>query len=599
MTDNGQTNVPATTAAATTALAPNPEIRPGMGLVLTNLQDAFYVARMFHSSGMMPVGLDTPQKVFVALVMGAELGISAMQSVQNIAPINGRPAVWGDLMLALCEQSGVMDDFEEREEGEGDSYVATCIVKRKSRSKPTVRSFSMKKAKAAGLTNKTKTPWASYPERMCQMRARSWALRDAFPDVLKGLRAAADIDADQDPREAQTVTVNPTEPAATVAAVGASSAMSVLGDPTAGLKRPETPQEPRSEKPKAKTKADKDDELQAKAEAAWVGEKPAADPGKVDNTPDPETILKKYADAAELDAGVVLAYARWLVEQWPDEQRDLAAAADKITASPMAFIEVIKEWAANQEAESKTNGGEDLLPKTWPKSKATSEFVGYVAAEHGEDMVTFYCAAIEKYCAESKRTLDKACSDCLKQWDAFELQIQRWGLVPPPADDKDAGAEEQLVDDHPWARKNWINLRAGNPEQGTGLSTHVWKNIDRFHEAPKALRDEARAKWAKTYPDADFPTPKAKTQANAPEAEESDSGAPDEAKPDFAPQYDLKQLTIEVASMKQQDPKIFTMGVRNLRQQGKISTERIELLDAGELAAIIQEIKELNELANG
>ena len=41
-------------------------------------------------------------------------------------------------------------------------------------------------AKRAGLWTKA-GPWQTYPRRMLQMRARSFALRDAFPDVLKGL----------------------------------------------------------------------------------------------------------------------------------------------------------------------------------------------------------------------------------------------------------------------------------------------------------------------------------------------------------------------------------------------------------------------------
>ena len=41
-------------------------------------------------------------------------------------------------------------------------------------------------AKRAGLLGK-KGPWTEYPQRMLQMRARSWALRDGFADVLKGL----------------------------------------------------------------------------------------------------------------------------------------------------------------------------------------------------------------------------------------------------------------------------------------------------------------------------------------------------------------------------------------------------------------------------
>jgi hypothetical protein len=36
-------------------------------------------------------------------------------------------------------------------------------------------------------------PWGQYPKRMRQMRARAFALRDVFPDVLRGLPVAEEL----------------------------------------------------------------------------------------------------------------------------------------------------------------------------------------------------------------------------------------------------------------------------------------------------------------------------------------------------------------------------------------------------------------------
>ena len=44
----------------------------------------------------------------------------------------------------------------------------------------------MDDAEKAGLAAK-KGPWQEYPKRMCQMRARSWAMRDAFPEAFRGI----------------------------------------------------------------------------------------------------------------------------------------------------------------------------------------------------------------------------------------------------------------------------------------------------------------------------------------------------------------------------------------------------------------------------
>ena len=43
----------------------------------------------------------------------------------------------------------------------------------------------MGQAQSANLLNRP--PWKSYPDRMLQMRARGFALRDAFADVIGGL----------------------------------------------------------------------------------------------------------------------------------------------------------------------------------------------------------------------------------------------------------------------------------------------------------------------------------------------------------------------------------------------------------------------------
>ena len=67
--------------------------------------------------------------------------------------------------------------------------VATCEAKRRGDAEPVVSRFSMADAKRAGLAGKT-GPWTQYPKRMLQMRARGFALRDAFPDLLRGFVTA-------------------------------------------------------------------------------------------------------------------------------------------------------------------------------------------------------------------------------------------------------------------------------------------------------------------------------------------------------------------------------------------------------------------------
>lgn len=126
-----------------------------------------------------------PENVLVAIQMGHEIGLQPMQALQNIAVINGRPSIYGDAALAICKAHKSFGGIKEWIEGEGESMTAHCIVERIGQ--PEVRvSFGVERAKRAGLWGK-QGPWTNYPERMMQMRARSFALRDQFPDALRGM----------------------------------------------------------------------------------------------------------------------------------------------------------------------------------------------------------------------------------------------------------------------------------------------------------------------------------------------------------------------------------------------------------------------------
>lgn len=140
-------------------------------------------------SSFVPVQYkNKPEDILLAMQLGGELGLAPMQSLQSIAVINGRPAVFGDAMPGLCRQSAVCDDIIETIEGDGDQMRAVCTAIRVGK-QPVVRTFSVEDAKKAHLWGK-QGPWTQYPRRMLAMRARSFSLRDAFPDVLRGLISA-------------------------------------------------------------------------------------------------------------------------------------------------------------------------------------------------------------------------------------------------------------------------------------------------------------------------------------------------------------------------------------------------------------------------
>jgi RecT family len=181
-------------------------------------------------SGMVPKDyVGKPDAICIAIQMGSELGLAPMQALQNIAVVNGRPSLWGDALPALCRASGICAYIREWSEGSGDSLTYWCEAKRKDDPNPIRNSFSVAQAKKASLWKtepRTKKrgrdgeyevdsgPWYSYPDRMLQMRARGFALRDAFPDVLKGLITAEE--AQDIPFEATGLTPTMPHPTARV-----------------------------------------------------------------------------------------------------------------------------------------------------------------------------------------------------------------------------------------------------------------------------------------------------------------------------------------------------------------------------------------------
>lgn len=159
-----------------------------MGFELNNLDQVYRYGKIVCASGIAPKD-ETPEGVVIKIEYGRQLGLSNMAALQNIANINGRPSLWGDAALALVRASGLVDSFVESFEGSGDGLTAICRTKRKGEPDIHERTFSVEDAKMANLWGKV-GPWKQYPKRMLQMRARGWAMRDVYPDVLKGISLA-------------------------------------------------------------------------------------------------------------------------------------------------------------------------------------------------------------------------------------------------------------------------------------------------------------------------------------------------------------------------------------------------------------------------
>ncbi len=184
------------TATKTPEVKPeqNLAVLPQSSIVPQTFRELNELAGIISKTDMVPTAYkNKPGDCLVAMMMGYELGIPYLMALQNIATINGKPSIYGDLGLALVRATGELELFDEYDQGEAlKQQMGKCIIRRRGDKKDATFTFSVEDAKTAGLWKKT-GPWSNYPGRMLQMRARAFALRDKFTDTLKGLGIAEEV----------------------------------------------------------------------------------------------------------------------------------------------------------------------------------------------------------------------------------------------------------------------------------------------------------------------------------------------------------------------------------------------------------------------
>lgn len=186
-----------------------PDIRatklPGghMALIPQTFDECWRVATVMARGKLVPKDYwDDPSSVMSAIMWGMELGMSPSQAVQGIAIINGRPSIWGDAMLALVIVAPVYEwhretpldkDLQPMKKGQDGVFGYRCEVKRKGL-EPDEVVFTLDDARRARLyPTKKGGPWDDYTPRMLKMRARGWAFRDNFADVLRGMAMTEEV----------------------------------------------------------------------------------------------------------------------------------------------------------------------------------------------------------------------------------------------------------------------------------------------------------------------------------------------------------------------------------------------------------------------
>ena len=153
-----------------------------------NVDKIVKAATMFAKSSIVPRHLcGKVEDIFAVIVMGNELGIPAMQSINSICMIQGRPCLSTQLMVALvrskfktCKITYKMDEVNK---------TVTCTVYRDftpDNNEPDfVSTWNMEKVSAMGLAGRDQ--YKKQHMNMMKWRSTSEALRTVFPDALMGL----------------------------------------------------------------------------------------------------------------------------------------------------------------------------------------------------------------------------------------------------------------------------------------------------------------------------------------------------------------------------------------------------------------------------
>jgi len=206
------------------------------------------LAQVLVASQYLPKTVNTVEKALAIMIKGAELQVPPMEAFGKIDVISGKPVVAPQLLLAMVERAGILEDIEIV----GNETQCTVTMKRRGR-KPYMARFSV--ADAERLTwfdHKTdawkpllqKRNWREQPGTMCLWRAIGKACRVVAPDITMGLYTAeelgatVEIDEDGDVKISEVPAAAPDEDAAPTAT--ASPAEHPAGSVTAAEAYPAT-----------------------------------------------------------------------------------------------------------------------------------------------------------------------------------------------------------------------------------------------------------------------------------------------------------------------------------------------------------------------
>ncbi len=156
-------------------------------LKITTFNEAIQFGDLLVKTGFLPRAIKTGTQAVAIILTGQELGLPPMKSLRMIDVIEGKPALSGQLQLAIFKKAGgkakILESTDEIcrihfTHPHGDEHDET---------------FTIEEAKRAGLAGQRKDNWNKYPKVMLRWRCVASGLRVVAPDILGGAYTAEEL----------------------------------------------------------------------------------------------------------------------------------------------------------------------------------------------------------------------------------------------------------------------------------------------------------------------------------------------------------------------------------------------------------------------
>lgn len=157
------------------------------------MQAAHQIGTALAATSMVPQHFQNkPDDAAAAIMYGNELGLPAIQSLQQIFVVRGKPSMFARAMVAIILSKG-----HRIFEVESSPTSVTWAAVRRDTGDELVATWTIDRATQAGFTSNKL--YETQPVEMLRAKAQSEVARNLFPDILLGMSAREDLELQSDP----------------------------------------------------------------------------------------------------------------------------------------------------------------------------------------------------------------------------------------------------------------------------------------------------------------------------------------------------------------------------------------------------------------